>query len=139
MLLNDRLSTRELLKRRNMVLLFYFCVCCNQSVDETLTHVFIHYNFAQLCWSTIGLVVGQDDAFTTLENLKVQLGVPFFMDIIIIMSWCIWMQRNDYIFRSIQPSQDHYRRHFDKEFALVILRAKSSIKEHMSSWLEVFV
>jgi len=86
LLLNDKLSTRELLKRRNMVLLFYFCVCSNQYVDETLTHVFIHYNFAQLCWSTIGLVVGQDDAFTTLENLKVQLGVPFFMDIIIIMS-----------------------------------------------------
>jgi len=122
-----------------MVLPSYFCVCCNQSVEESLSHLFIHCNFAQLCWSTIGLVVGQDDAFSTLENLKLLLRVPFFMDIIIIMSWCIWMQRNDYIFRNIQPSQDQCRRHFDKEFALVILRAKSSIKQHMSSWLEPFV
>ena len=81
-------------------------------------------------------MVGQDDAFTTLENLKIQLGVPFSMDIIITMCWCIWMQRNDLIFRGIQPTQDQCHRHFGKEFSLVILRAKVGLKQFMSSWLE---
>ena len=136
LLLNDRLSTRELLKRKNMVLPSFTCVCCTLSVEELVCHLFINCPFAQLCWSSIGLVVGQDDAFTTLENLKIQLGVPFSMDIIITMCWCIWMQRNDLIFRGIQPTQDQCHRHFGKEFSLVILRAKVGLKQFMSSWLE---
>ena len=139
LLLNDRLSTRELLRRKNMALPSYSCVCCSQSMEESLEHLFIYCNFAQLCWASIGLMVGYDDAFTTLENLKLQLRVPLFMEIIITMSWCIWMQRNDFIFRNIQPTQDQCFRHFQKEFSLVILRAKSSIKEPMSSWLEALV
>ena len=121
-----------------MALPSYSCVCCCHSEDETLTHLFIHCNFAQLCWASIGLMVGLDDPFTTFENLKLLLGVPFFMDIIIIMSWCIWMQRNDFIFRGIQPSQDQCYRHF-QEFSLVILGAKPSLKESMSIWLEAHV
>ena len=42
--------------------------------------------------------------FITLEQLKDQLNLPFFMEIIVVMSWRIWMQRNDQIFREIQPS-----------------------------------
>ena len=135
-LLNDRLSTRELLKRKNMALPSYSCVCCTLSVEESVFHLFINCPFAHLCWSSIGLVVGQDDAFITLENLRTQLGVPFFMDIIITMCWCIWMQRNDLIFRGIQPTQDQCHRHFGMEFSLVILRAKANQKQFMSSWLE---
>ena len=101
LLLNNRLSTKEMLKRRNMAIPSYLCVCCNQSVEESLAHLFLHYCFAQGCWSTIGLTVGLDDPFTTLDNLRIQLGMPFFfMDVIIIMSWCIWMQRNDYILKA---------------------------------------
>ena len=39
---------------------------------------------------SLGLIVGQNDPFATLDQLKIQLSVPFFMDIIIIvMSGCI--------------------------------------------------
>jgi len=38
---------------------------------------------------SLGLIVGQNDPFATLDQLKIQLSVPFFMDIIIVMSWCI--------------------------------------------------
>jgi len=80
-----------------MALPSYDCACCNIVVEESLAHLFIHCNFAQACWSKIGIAVGFDEPFVTLETLKIQLGVPFFMDIniIIAMSWCIWMQRND--------------------------------------------
>jgi len=122
-----------------MALPSYSCVCCNQSIEESLEHLFIHCNFAQLCWASIGVMVGFDDAFTTLENLKLQLAVPFFMEIIITMSWCIWMQRNDFIFRNIPPTQVQCFRHFQKEFSLVLLWAKASIREPMSSWLEELV
>ena len=95
LLLKDRLSTRELLRRRNMNIPDYSCVFCPSTEDESLEHLFIS------CWAKIDLLVGDDDPFATLEHLKHQLGVPFFMDIIILMSWCIWMQRNDLTFKGI--------------------------------------
>jgi hypothetical protein len=117
----------------------YSCVCCNLGLEETLVHLFLHCPFAQSCWAILGLTIGDNDPYTTLEELQDQLAVPFFMEIIILLSWCIWMQRNDLIFKGIQPSQDNCRAHFCKEFALVILRAKESAKQAMSSWIENFV
>ena len=87
----------------------------------------------------LGLIVGHDGPFVTLEQLKYQLHVPFFIEVTVVMSWCIWMQRNDFFFRGIQPSQGSCLQHFKKEFALVILRANPIKKSLMSLWLEALV
>jgi len=50
LLLRDRLSTRELLRRRNTHLLSYNCACCTHDVEETLSHLFLTCPFAQVCW-----------------------------------------------------------------------------------------
>ena len=139
LLLKDRLSTRELLRRRNMELPDYNCVHCNTPTEETLEHLFLHCPFAHNCWASINLFVGNSNPFVTLEQFRDQLNVPFFMDVIIVMSWCIWMQRNDLIFRGILPSQAACLRHFKSEFALVILWAKARYKDQMSLWLEALV
>ena len=129
--ISKRLSTRELLRRRNMVLQDYSCVLCPSTSDESLEHLFIHCNFARACWASIGLMVGNDGPYITLEHFKQQLGVPFFMEIIILMSWCIWIQRNDLIFKGVQPSIDACYMLLKKEFALVILRAKIRYKTYV--------
>jgi len=38
------------------------------------------------------------DHFQVLEDFKAQLNVPFFIEIIIVLSWSIWTIRNDFIF-----------------------------------------
>lgn len=91
LLLKDRPSTKELLQRRNMVPPDYTCVCCVDREEESLAHLFINCSFAQACWASIGLLVTAVDSFDTLMDLKNQLAVPFFMEVIIILSWCIWM------------------------------------------------
>ena len=57
LLLQHRLSTRDLLRRRNMNLPSYNCVCCNLGVDETLSHLLFMYPLRKhagssltLCW-----------------------------------------------------------------------------------------
>ena len=62
-------------------------------------------HFAHACWASIDLIVGHDDPFSTLDHLGDQLRIPFFMEFIIVMSWCIWMQRNDFIFKEVPPTQ----------------------------------
>ena len=139
LLLRDRLSTRELLRRRNMHLLSYNCACCTLDVEETLSHLFLTCHFAQVCWIKLNVIFVETDPFLAFEEIKTQLHVPFYMDIIILFCWSIWMQRNDFIFKGIPPSPDRCLHNFGKEFALVILRAKTRWKVLMSEWIETLV
>ena len=77
--------------------------------------------------------------FGTLTSFKNQLQLPFFMEIIVTMSWAIWTVRNDTIFRQVQPSITYCKTIFKREFAQVILRAKSSLAPLLTQWLEVYV
>jgi hypothetical protein len=47
--LKDRLSTRELLKRKHMELQSYNCVLCLQNIEESLHHLFMDCPFALSC------------------------------------------------------------------------------------------
>ena len=70
--------------------------------------------------------------FASLELLRTQLAVSFFMEVI------IWMQRYDFIFKGLHPLPLAVCLvHFKNEF--VILRAKSRNKLAMSEWLEVLL
>lgn len=84
-------------------------------VKNGLLHLFLRCQFAKICWGVLHLHINQDmDPFAIIESLHQQLNIPFFMDVIIIMSWCIWMVRNDLIFRNVQPALDSYKALFKK-------------------------
>jgi hypothetical protein len=136
LLLHDRLSTRNMLWRKNMALASFESVLCSLQVEETLEHLFLECSFAQTTWGLLNLNPPLGPLFETLESFKVQLGVNFFMDIIIMLSWCIWMERNDFIFKDKQPAIDSVRDRFKTEFAWVILRAKDVRKPSMSLWID---
>jgi hypothetical protein len=104
LLLKDRLSTRNILWCRNQVIPSYDCVLCNPRVEETLEHLFLNCNFARSCWASLNLFIPHGDPFEVLVSFRQQLNLSFFMDVILIMSWSIWMARNDFIFKGQQPS-----------------------------------
>jgi hypothetical protein len=86
-----------------MVLPSYNCVLCHSVTEETLVHLFIDGPFAQACWNLFHLVISPVEPLDVLVFFKHQLNVPFAMDVIIIMSWSIWMERNDLIFKNDPP------------------------------------
>jgi hypothetical protein len=54
LLLHDRLNTRNLLKRKKMILPSYDCVQINcHQQEEDITHLFWKCNFSQNCWNYI--------------------------------------------------------------------------------------
>jgi len=62
-------------------------VLCTQPTEETLERLFLKCDFAQACWLSLNLSVDTEvEPFVTLECFKQQLGVPFYMEIIILMS-----------------------------------------------------
>lgn len=55
LLLQDRLNTRNLLRRKNRDLPSYDCVLCARQIEETSDHLFFTCAFSQWCWSFMNL------------------------------------------------------------------------------------
>ena len=127
----------------------YFSLTINQPTvlsaityqpNEQGIHLFLACPFSEACWATLGLIIHQpSDPFGTLESFRHQLHQPFFMEIIVAMSWSIWTVRNDAIFRHVQPTVQNYKVIFRREFAQVILREKSRLAPLLTQWLEAYV
>lgn len=140
LVLQERLNTGGLLKRKNMSLQDYSCVLCACGIEEDLSHLLFHCPFSLACWDTLHLAVPDTSHPSTIvESFKVQLQLPFFTEIIITMCWCIWMMRNDIIFSNISHSVQRCRSVLRKEFALVILRSETKLHPQIDLWLEDYV
>jgi hypothetical protein len=75
LLLKDRLSTRNILRRKNRVLPSYNCVLCNQQVEETLEHLFLMCPIPLECWNLIHLLILPRAPYDILRCFKAQLQV----------------------------------------------------------------
>jgi hypothetical protein len=140
LLTQDRLSTRNILKRKNMQLPSYNCVLCNQNIEETVEHLFLDCKLAKACWGKIGLTVDSSlNPLQIFQSFRLQLGVAFFMEVIIVMSWSIWTLRNNVIFRGIPASTLRGAEIFKDIFGLLLWRAKKKYFPAISSWLEQVV
>jgi hypothetical protein len=110
-----------------MVLESYTCDMCILQRLETAAHLFLRCNFAKACWASIGISVATTRPVPQIINrIRINLGVPFFMEIIILMAWSIWKTRNDWIFNNIDPSVEDCRIRFISEFKLLLHRVKQS-------------
>jgi len=137
LLLNDRLSTRNILRRKQMGLHSFNCEFCLPTVEETVTHLFWHCPFAHQCWGILNLnTVQHEGTFRNTQAIKDQLNSQFFMVAVILMSWTIWKARNDLIFNNNQLSIQECKEFFFAEVKLVSLRVKQSLKPSFDQWLQ---
>jgi hypothetical protein len=100
LLLNDRLNTRNILRRRRKVLdEGYNCVMCHNSEEETAAHLFFSCPAAVNRWFTLGIVWEENlSIHQKILQARPVFGLLLFMEIFLIGAWCIWKQRNDVIF-----------------------------------------
>jgi hypothetical protein len=135
LLLHDRLNTRALLRRKNMALDSYTCELCILQREEKLRHLFYRCSLAKQCWQQIGVSVP-----TWLRPqratcyIKRRLRVSFSMEIIILICWSIWTERNRWIFNNEDPSIQQCMTTFKKEFTLLWHRVKEDQIRAMQSY-----
>lgn len=135
LVLKDRISTRELLRRKRMHLQSYSCVLCNASVDETLSHLLLECPFANQCWNIVNVQINANlSPYQLLTSFRDQLHVPFFMEIIVLMAWTIRKSRNDLIFRGINPSIQQAKLNFKEEWRTLLFRAKRRYYPTIEQW-----
>ena len=64
LLLKDRLSTRDLLGRKGMILQSHDCVLCDQNTRETVEYLFLTCPLATQFWASLGLMIPAFDNHT---------------------------------------------------------------------------
>jgi hypothetical protein len=92
LLLNDRLNTRNILKRRRKVLdEGYNFVMCHNREEETAAHLFFSCPPAANRWFALGIVWEENlSVHQKILQARPVFGHPFFMEIFMIGAWCIW-------------------------------------------------
>jgi hypothetical protein len=137
LLLSDRLNTRDILRRRGKHLEEgYACPLCHDNVDETMLHLFFECSSVTTRWYMIGIQWSvQHNVFQMLEQKKAQLNIPCFMDLFMIAAWCIWKERNDFVFNGKPPSSADWKLRFVNEVKLHFCRFKPFFQHVISLWL----
>jgi hypothetical protein len=118
----------------------YDCELCLLQKEEMLHHLFFTCPFAKNCWNQIGVLVPswlKPERAT--RHIKRAHNLPFAMEVIILMSWCIWSERNSWLFGNEDPSPQKCKRTCLKEFAMVIHRVKPASVSAMEEWIHSIV
>jgi len=121
-----------------MVLDSYSCELCILQREESLKHLFFRCRFARNCWASIGVHYPVHlSPRQLIKRIKRCLNVPFYMEIIVLMCWSIWTQRNNWLFNGIDPTVDNCKDYFKTEFAMLLHRAKPTYFPAIEVWLNV--
>ncbi|RCV19912.1 hypothetical protein SETIT_4G014400v2 [Setaria italica] len=110
---------------------------CNLQRRETTNLLFFRCSFAKACWNSIGVTyISTRTHWNIINQIKNKLGVPFYMEIVILMAWSIWTTRNSWMFNSVDPSPLICKEKFSSEFSYLLLRARPSLVQLMEVvWL----
>lgn len=103
-----------------MVLESYNCVLCRNQIEETLEHLFFYCPFAACCWNFLAFQTSVTlSRLQAVEAFKLAFNQVFFMEVFILLCWSIWSERNDLIFKGLQPSIIKCKVDIKKELTLL--------------------
>jgi hypothetical protein len=74
-----------------------------------------------------------------VRHIKRQFRVPFALELITIMCWSIWTERNAWIFGNEAPTVTSCRETFKRELSMVVLRSRKRYTSALSQWLQSLV
>ena len=138
LLLNDRLNTRNILKRRRKFLEegSNFALCY-EGVEETTNHLFFDCQSAVCRWFALGISWDEkSNIHQKLYSAKQEFGQPFFMEVFMIGAWCLWNERNDFIFNGKAPCLAAWKSSFKAEVSRHLIRIKKNLHQSISLWLQ---
>ncbi|PNT74045.1 hypothetical protein BRADI_1g06864v3 [Brachypodium distachyon] len=114
------------------------CVLCDDNVIETMDHLFFACPLSQNFWWRIGFEwdIELDVINMLINTAQTQVNNAGFKETIILGCWSIWNHRNKIIFDNEERHLDNIFYRFLEYFHLVRHRAKPSLREGMSAWLD---
>ena len=137
LLLNDRLNMRNMLRRRKFLEEGYNCALCQDGVEETVEHLFFYCSAAVCRWFSLGISWNAEASpVHKIHYAKLEFSQPFFMEIFMIGAWCLWNERNDFIFNNKSPSLATWKSSFKATVKGHLVRIKQNLHQSILNWLE---
>jgi hypothetical protein len=135
--LQDRLNTHELLTRKNFYIPSQSCALCEDANVEDFIHLFFACDFSQRFWWKLNLEWNTElPIIDMLLDGKRRYNFACFKEVLMAGCWTIWNKRNQQIFDGDVVDMQASIILFKHTFALIRQRAKSSLKDGMSQWLD---
>ena len=135
--LNNRLNTRNVLRRRNKLLEEgYNCALCHDGVEEILEHLFFECPSVVSRWFALRITWEENaNVHQKIYLAKQTFMQPFFMEIFMVAAWCIWNERNALIFNGKIPNIASWKSAFKKEVKDHFIRIKPCLLQSILCWL----
>ncbi|KAG8071758.1 hypothetical protein GUJ93_ZPchr0006g43597 [Zizania palustris] len=131
-MVNDRLHTKDILCRKN--LLYdngdYNCILCGHGILENVLHLFVDCQFSKRCWARMDIVWPINGSLEErIAALKSNDDRSFAMELILIGAWSLWLHRNNCIFRQNISSLQQWWASFLAILKIQTYRQKEDTKE----------
>ena len=114
-------------------------VCCAPAILKKLhitSSLEVWMPFSKECWQRIGLQWNSLLPFyDMLSASKISFHKQFFMEVFIISAWCIWKQRNGFVFDNRPPTIDNWKSNFIDECFLQAHRFSQALKTPFLEWV----
>jgi hypothetical protein len=137
LLLQDRLNTRDLLARKKFNIPSHYCALCEDANVEDFIHLFFACDFSQRFWWNLNLEWNTElPIFDMILDGKRRFNISCFMEVLMAGSWTLWNKRNRLIFDGDDVDMQNSIILFKDTFSLIRHRAKPSLKDGMSQWLD---
>ena len=138
LLLQDRLNTRDMLRRRHYNIGDDFaCLLCGQEV-ETLDHMIFTCHFSKMCWDKIHIDWGDfHDRLSALHDKQAGWPNAFFVEVFYTAAWSIWKERNNKHFRDIVPCVGSWSARFNQDLRSLQHRVKVARRTSLLSYCDV--
>lgn len=80
-------------------------VLCRNAPEETIEHLIFYCTFSNDCWAKFNIQWSPNTSRTLLiKQAKASFPGRLFLEIFTIVSWNIWKEDNNFIFKGTRPS-----------------------------------
>jgi hypothetical protein len=137
LILHDRINTKDMLLRRHWnVTDMHSCILCHADIREDWRHLFFNCQFSTHIWNYLQISWDLGPTLDVIGAARKRFKGHCFYEITILDCWCIWKQRNGWIFNGITPSFRSWKASFVYEISLLMHRVKPIFVSFLSSWLD---
>jgi hypothetical protein len=102
-------------------------------------HMFFTCQFSSRVWNYLQIEWRNYSAEQSLSFAKKSFKDPCFTEVVILASWNIWKQRNNWIFEDKRESFKGWKVGFVLDITMLRHRVKWSTADSLSSWISSFL
>ena len=110
----------------------FFVLLINSKTGDT----YFNCVFSTRIWNYLMIPWIPGSASEALLSARKSFVGPLFCEVLILACWCIWKQRNWFVFKNIGPTFRGRKKSFFHEVTLLRYRVKQSVYISVSAWLD---